>query len=96
MRYQDNWFPILVARYKSIYKWIIGKPFTTTLDAISSPFHLNLKKYNIHNEPVMINADFSEVKRSYKTLYQDYKERKGNILETNVASLVRKLQYMTS
>lgn len=40
---------VLVVPYKSIYNYILDIPFSPTLDAMASPFHLKLKYHNDHD-----------------------------------------------
>lgn len=41
----------------SVYSYILGRSFITTLDAIASLVHLNLKYHNVHDKPVIVCAD---------------------------------------
>lgn len=50
---------VLVVPYKSIYNYILDIPFSSTLDAMASPFHLKLKYHNDHDEPMKICSDIS-------------------------------------
>lgn len=56
---------------KSVYNYILGRSFTTTLDALASLVHLKPKYHNINDELTMISANLYGEKKIYKALQQD-------------------------
>lgn len=54
---------LLVVPCKSVYDWILGRPFVVALYVVSSPVHIKLKFHNLHGESVMFNVDLVGVKR---------------------------------
>lgn len=55
-------FPVV--HYKSVYKLIVGRPFTTSLDPMASLVHLKLKFHNLHGELVIVNANLEGAKKN--------------------------------
>lgn len=80
----------LVIPCKHIYNFILGRPFTTTLDAIASPVPLKLKYHNLNGELDVLHADLEVAKKIHNALQEDQWE---NIpMEINMISLIRQLQ----
>lgn len=73
----------LVIHCKSVYNYILGRPFAVALDVVASLVHLKLFFHNLHGEPITINLNLKGAKRIYQVLQQDQKEIKA--MEINVA-----------
>lgn len=58
----------MVVSSKSVYNFILGKPFAATLDIMASPVHLKMKNHNLHDEHATICFDLSE-ENKYTRLY---------------------------
>lgn len=50
---------LLVILYRSVYNYILGKPFTTMMYVMTSLVHLKLKYHNVHEVLVTMCADLS-------------------------------------
>lgn len=64
----------LVVLDKSVYNYILGRPFVATLDVVTSLLHLKLKFHNLHNEPITVDEDLIGAKRIYNAFQQNQKE----------------------
>lgn len=82
----------LVVPFKSVYNYVMGIPFATTLDVIASQVHLKLKFHNLHGEKIIVNVDLEGEKRIYQALEQDQGE--SNTMEVDVASITNQLRSM--
>lgn len=61
----------LVILCMSLYNFILGIPFTATLDNVASPVYLKLKYHNLHGELTILLTDLEVVKMIHNTLQQD-------------------------
>lgn len=55
---------LLVVPFRSVYNYILGRAFTTTLDTIISLVNLKLKYHNVHDESITISVVMSWEKGS--------------------------------
>lgn len=78
----------LLVPFRSIYNYILGRPFIATLDIVASLIHVKLKYQNFHNDLVTISVDLLGAKRIYKVLQHDQKEGEDKVMEINMAYLV--------
>lgn len=76
----------------SLYKRILGRPFTSVLDGVASPMHLKLKYPNLHGELVILSVDLEWAKKIHRALQRDQGE--SIVMEINVESLTYQLQSM--
>lgn len=88
----DSLFPVVPWRRKNIYKCILDRPFTISLDAVAPSVQLKLKFHKIHYEPITVNIDLYRTNRIYKALQQDQKFGGFKAMEINVTSLI--IQYI--
>ena len=58
----------LVVPCRSVYNFIMRRPFTSTLDTVPSLVYLKIKYHNIQGESDIINADLEGEKRIYQEL----------------------------
>lgn len=54
--------------YRSVYNYILGKPFAEALDTMVSPIHLKVKYQYMHDEIMIIIISLFGAKRIYKAL----------------------------
>lgn len=82
----------LVIPCKSLYNHILGRPFTTVLDVVTSPMHLKLKYHNLHKELVVLCTYLDMAKKIHHALQKDH----GNnmTMEINMISLNYQLKNM--
>lgn len=69
---------IVVITCRSLYNYILGRPFTTMLNVVASPMHLNLKCYNFHREPVVLRANLEWTKNIHHALHISTKREQVN------------------
>lgn len=52
----------LIVHCKSVYNYILGRPFAAMLDVVASLVHLELKYHNLQGEPTTINTNLEGTK----------------------------------
>lgn len=85
---KDIWFvdsKFHVVAYRSVYNFILWRPFATTLNVVASSVYLKLKQHNLQRESVAINVDLEGANIIYQAFHKD--QWKWKAMKTNMASL---------
>lgn len=83
-----------VVSCKSVYNYIIGRPFIAALNVMGSPIHLKLKFHNRQGGPITVKTGLSGAKRIYRALKHDQKEEECKSMNISITSLIGQLRDM--
>lgn len=80
--------------YKSLYNFLLGRPFSIMLDAVASLIHLKFKYHNVHDKPLVTIWLACLEHGGYINSYNETRKGKDkkNVIKINVVYFTKQIK----